>query len=82
MVDTWQRAWAEFVPFLDFPIELRTIVYTTNAIESSLLVSQRSCERIRQQRVRRAVSSALAAAVISAVAPTPSTLATPRCAST
>ena len=34
MVDTWQRAWAEFVPFLDFPIELRTIVYTTNAIES------------------------------------------------
>jgi putative transposase len=34
MVDTWQRAWNEFVPFLDFPIELRTIVYTTNAIES------------------------------------------------
>ena len=34
MIDTWQRAWAEFVPFLDFPIELRTIVYTTNAIES------------------------------------------------
>ena len=33
-IDTWQRAWAEFVPFLDFPIELRTIVYTTNAIES------------------------------------------------
>jgi len=34
MIDTWQRAWNEFVPFLDFPIELRTIVYTTNAIES------------------------------------------------
>jgi transposase-like protein len=32
MIDTWQRAWAEFVPFLDFPIELGTIVYTTNAI--------------------------------------------------
>jgi len=34
MIDTWLRAWDEFVPFLDFPVELRTIVYTTNAIES------------------------------------------------
>ena len=34
MIATWERAWAEFVPFLEFPIELRTIVYTTNAIES------------------------------------------------
>jgi putative transposase len=34
MIATWDAAWAEFVPFLDFPIELRTIVYTTNAIES------------------------------------------------
>ena len=34
MVATWERAWDEFVPFLDFPIELRQIVYTTNAIES------------------------------------------------
>ena len=34
MIDTWERAWAEFVPFLEFPVELRTVVYTTNAIES------------------------------------------------
>jgi putative transposase len=34
MVDTWRRAWAEFVPFLAFPVELRRIVYTTNAVES------------------------------------------------
>ena len=34
MIDTWERAWGEFVPFLEFPVELRTIVYTTNAIES------------------------------------------------
>ena len=34
MIDTWRRAWGEFVPFLDFPVELRKIVYTTNAIES------------------------------------------------
>jgi putative transposase len=34
MIATWERSWAEFVPFLEFPVELRTIVYTTNAIES------------------------------------------------
>ncbi len=28
MIDTWERAWAEFVPFLEFPVELRRIVYT------------------------------------------------------
>jgi putative transposase len=34
MIDTWEKAWPEFVPFLEFPVELRKIVYTTNAIES------------------------------------------------
>jgi putative transposase len=34
MVATWESAWGEFVPFLEFPVELRQIVYTTNAIES------------------------------------------------
>lgn len=33
-VDVWRRAWDEFIPFLDYPPELRLIVYTTNAIES------------------------------------------------
>jgi putative transposase len=33
-IDTWRLAWDEFVPFLDYPVELRRIVYTTNAIES------------------------------------------------
>jgi hypothetical protein len=31
-VDVWRRAWNEFIPFLDYPVELRRIVYTTNAI--------------------------------------------------
>ncbi len=31
-IDVWRNAWPEFVPFLDFPVELRKIVYTTNAI--------------------------------------------------
>jgi putative transposase len=34
MIKSWENAWSEFVPFLEFPKELRAIVYTTNAIES------------------------------------------------
>ncbi len=34
MIASWENAWEEFVPFLEFPVELRRIVYTTNAIES------------------------------------------------
>lgn len=33
-VAVWDRAWTEFVPFLAFPVEIRKIIYTTNAIES------------------------------------------------
>ena len=34
VIDVWRRAWGEFIPFLDYPAELRKIVYTTNMIES------------------------------------------------
>jgi len=34
VIDVWRRAWPEFIPFLDYPAELRRVVYTTNAIES------------------------------------------------
>jgi len=30
----WENAWAEFVPFLDYPAEVRRVIYSTNAIES------------------------------------------------
>ncbi len=30
----WDGAWAEFVPFLDYPVEVRRVIYSTNAIES------------------------------------------------
>jgi putative transposase len=33
-VAVWRNAWNDFIPFLDYPKELRLIVYTTNAIES------------------------------------------------
>ena len=35
MIRVWEQSWVEFVPFLEFPAELRTLVYTTNAIESA-----------------------------------------------
>jgi putative transposase len=34
MVAMWERSWTEFVPFLDFPVEIRKLIYTTNGIES------------------------------------------------
>ncbi len=34
MIRSWRNSWDEFVPFLEFPPELRRVVYTTNAIES------------------------------------------------
>lgn len=34
IVKLWTSRWAEVVPFLDFPPEIRRILYTTNAVES------------------------------------------------
>src|SRR5215467_182446 len=34
IVRLWENAWAEFVPFLAFDKEIRTLITTTNAIES------------------------------------------------
>ena len=34
IIAMWRNAWAEFVPFLQFPVEVRKIVFSTNAIES------------------------------------------------
>ena len=33
-VSTWTAAWERFIPFLEFPPELRRVIYTTNTIES------------------------------------------------
>ena len=30
----WQQAWSEFVPFLDYDVEIRKVICSTNAIES------------------------------------------------
>jgi putative transposase len=45
IIRLWTSAWAEFVPFLQFDREIRTIICTTNAIESI------------NARIRRAVNA-------------------------
>jgi putative transposase len=34
MIRLWRNAWTEFVPFLDYDVEIRTVICSTNAIES------------------------------------------------
>jgi transposase-like protein len=30
----WENAWSEFVPFLDYDVEIRRVICSTNAVES------------------------------------------------
>jgi putative transposase len=34
MINLWRAAWTEFVPFLDYDVEIRRVICSTNAIES------------------------------------------------
>lgn len=34
IVKLWENAWAEFEPFLSFDEEIRSVIYTTNTMES------------------------------------------------
>ncbi|MCX4094582.1 transposase [Nocardia sp. alder85J] len=34
MIAVWTNSWEQFIPFLKFPVAIRKLVYTTNAIES------------------------------------------------
>jgi putative transposase len=34
MIRLWRNAWSEFIPFLDYDIEIRRVICSTNAIES------------------------------------------------
>jgi transposase-like protein len=34
VIQLWRSSWEEFIPFLKFPPEIRSMIYTTNAIES------------------------------------------------
>ena len=37
LVAAWERAWPQFVPFLEFDVAIRKVIYTTNAIVISSL---------------------------------------------
>ena len=34
IIRLWRNAWTEFIPFLDYDVEIRTVICSTNAIES------------------------------------------------
>jgi putative transposase len=34
MINLWRNAWTEFIPFLDYDLEIRRVICSTNAIES------------------------------------------------
>ena len=34
IIRLWENAWEEFIPFLDYDLEIRTVICSTNAIES------------------------------------------------
>jgi putative transposase len=34
VIAAWERAWPQFIPFLEFDVAIRKVIYTTNAIES------------------------------------------------
>jgi putative transposase len=34
VIAVWERAWPQFIPFLEFDTAIRKVIYTTNAIES------------------------------------------------
>ena len=67
MIGSWRQAWDEFVPFLEFPPELRRVVYTTDEIVKSWCggvgaASERRGLRRRVLVARRWPSRRLAAA--------------------
>ena len=34
IIRLWRNAWEEFIPFLDYDVEIRRVICSTNAIES------------------------------------------------
>lgn len=41
MVKLWRDAWSEFVPFLDFPVEVRKIIYTIESLNARFRAATR-----------------------------------------
>jgi len=43
----WDNAWEEFIPFLDYDLEIRTVICSTNAIECSTAATAARSEPVR-----------------------------------
>jgi putative transposase len=43
----WRNAWAQVIPFLDYNVEIRKLICSTNAIES---LNARYCRAVRARR--------------------------------
>lgn len=53
MIQSWEKSWNEFVPFLEYPLELRKIVYTTDRVAERPLPQSRPSSRALPQRAGR-----------------------------
>jgi putative transposase len=54
IIQLWKNSWAEFVPFLEYDVEIRRIICTTNAIESINARYRRAVRaRARPERASR-----------------------------
>ena len=60
---SWRRAWPEVIPFCAFPVSVRRLLFTTNAIESLNAKIRRAVRAKRVPRLaREGMTAALAAA--------------------
>ena len=58
MIRLWESAWEQFTPFLDYDLEIRTVICSTNAIESLNARCRRAVKARGTSRPSRPRSSA------------------------
>lgn len=58
VIKLWSDAWAEFVPFLSFDVEIRKVICSTNAIESVNARIRKAVRAAGTSRTRPPLSSA------------------------
>jgi transposase-like protein len=50
VIRLWDNAWAEFIPFLDYDVETRRVICSTNAIESLTAARSRPADTFPPSR--------------------------------
>lgn len=54
IIRLWENAWNEFIPFLDYDVEIRKVICSTNASRSTPATGGQSRPWARNQRAGRA----------------------------